>query len=337
MFTRPPELSDAAITASLSAHWGVEAAALAYERVGYGAHHWRTTDLAGTALFLTVHDLAAHRHDDRETEDDVFRRLDASFSAARALRDGGVDVVLAPTPTTDGRVVDRLDERFTLAVHPFLEGHPAGGFGAFPTAEGRLAALEAVVEVHQHADLAVGIANADDLVVPHIHEIPIAIDELSSEWDAGPFAALARAHLHEHVSGLDRLLTAYERLADDVRQRGNAPVLTHGEPHASNVLVVHGRSLLIDWDTALVAPPERDLWHIDPGDGSILDAYLERTGVSPYPAAVDLYRLWWDLTETGQYLGVLRRPHADTTDVAMAWKGLQEYLNPAARWPDLVG
>ncbi len=131
--------------------------------------------------------------------------------------------------------------------------------------------------------------------------------------------------------------TAYQALAEQVRQHGNEPVLTHGEPHAGNLFVVDGRSLLIDWDTALVAPPERDLWHVDPGDGSILDAYLERTGVRPHPEAIDLYRLWWDLTETGQYLGMLRRPHLDTTDVAMAWQGLQEYLDPAARWPALVG
>ena len=114
-------------------------------------------------------------------------------------------------------------------------------------------------------------------------------------------------------------------------------MLTHGEPHAANVLVVADQLLLIDWDTALVAVPERDLWHLDGGDGSILDAYRDATGVTPSPAAVDLYRLWWDLTEIGGYLGVLRRPHTDTTDVAMAWKGLQEYCDPAARWPGLPG
>ena len=74
-----------------------------------------------------------------------------------------------------------------------------------------------------------------------------------------------------------------------------------------------------------------------PRDGSILDAYRRRTGVTPSPAAVDLYRLWWDLTEIGGYLGVLRRPHTDTTDIAESWKGLQQYLAPAERWPGLAG
>ena len=136
---------------------------------------------------------------------------------------------------------------------------------------------------------------------------------------------------------MQHLLVGYEQLADEVRQRGDGAVLTHGEPHAANVLVVEDRFLLIDWDTALLAAPERDLWHLDPGDGSILDAYRRRTGVTPSPAAVDLYRLWWDLTEIGGYLGVLRRPHTDTTDIAESWKGLQEYLDPAERWPGLAG
>lgn len=337
MFTRPPELEDETIIASLSAHWSFDAIELTYEPVGYGAHHWSAVDETGDARFLTVHDLTAHRDDDRETEDRVFERLIASFGAARALHQGGVDAVLAPTPSDDGRVADRLDERFTLAVHPFLDGRPAGEHGAFPTAAARLAALDVVVEVHRRGDLAVDIAGTDDLVVPHAAEIPAAIDALGSAWDAGPYGERARSHLMQHAVGMGHLLTAYQALADQVRQHGNEPVLTHGEPHAGNVLIVDGRSLLIDWDTVLIAPPERDLWHVDPGDGSILDAYRERTGVCPYPEAVDLYRLWWDLTETGQYLGLLRRPHLDTTDVAMAWQGLQQYLDPAARWPTLVG
>ena len=49
--------------------------------------------------------------------------------------------------------------------------------------------------------------------------------------------------------------------------------------------------LLIDSDTALVAPPERDLWSLDTGDGTILDAYASATGVTPLPSLLNLYRL----------------------------------------------
>jgi spectinomycin phosphotransferase/16S rRNA (guanine(1405)-N(7))-methyltransferase len=122
-----------------------------------------------------------------------------------------------------------------------------------------------------------------------------------------------------------------------VDQLHDRAVLTHGEPHAGNVLVVDGLFHLIDWDTALLAPAERDLWDLDPGDGSVLDAYAQATGVVPSAAALDLYRLWYDLAEIGQYLGELRRPHSDTADIAESWKNLQHFLQPTQRWPQLAG
>jgi spectinomycin phosphotransferase/16S rRNA (guanine(1405)-N(7))-methyltransferase len=336
VFTRPAELADDTLRTVLAEHWDVNAVEVTYQPVGFGAHHWRAGTEEGGDRFLSVHDLTAHRNHDTETEDGVLARLTASFEVARALHDGGVECVLAPTPTIDGRALHRLDRRFTLVVHPFLDGRPAGPFGSFASAHDRLAALDLVVAVHQGTGAAVAVAETDDLVVPHAEEIPRAVDELGAVWDSGPYAERARGHLEEHATGVLQLVASYERLADQVRERGDDAVITHGEPHASNVLVVDERFLLIDWDTSLLAVPERDLWHLDPGDGSMLDAYRERTGVTPSPVALDLYRLWWDLTEIGGYLGVLRRPHADTTDVAMAWNGLQEYCDPARRWPDLA-
>ena len=36
--------------------------------------------------------------------------------------------------------------------------------------------------------------------------------------------------------------------------------MTHGEPHAGNVMRTDEGRLLVDWDTVALAPPERDLW-----------------------------------------------------------------------------
>ncbi len=37
-------------------------------------------------------------------------------------------------------------------------------------------------------------------------------------------------------------------------------LLTHGEPHPGNAMLAADGWRLVDWDTALVAPLERDLW-----------------------------------------------------------------------------
>ena len=53
----------------------------------------------------------------------------------------------------------------------------------------------------------------------------------------------------------------------------------------------------IDWDTALMAPPERDLWMLETGDGDATDAYTAATGTAIIPAMLDLFRIRWDLSD----------------------------------------
>jgi spectinomycin phosphotransferase/16S rRNA (guanine(1405)-N(7))-methyltransferase len=89
--------------------------------------------------------------------------------------------------------------------------------------------------------------------------------------------------------------------------------------------------LLIDWDTVLVAPPERDLWSIDPGDGSVLGAYVVATGVTPLPAMLDLYRLRWDLADIAISVRQFRGTHSGTVDDEKSWEVLSSLLAKLAR------
>ena len=334
MFTPPPELRVEAIAGALAEGWNLEAASLTYAPVGFGAHHWTAS---GPDLFLTVHDLVAKRRADHEPTDAVFRRLTASLAAAKALEEVGLSFVLAPMRATDGQVVARIDDRFSLVVHPLVEGRPAGAAGEYGSDHDRLAVLAHVIEVHRASDVARPHALVDDLAVPHRDEIPLALDGLGRAWDTGPYGERARVLLEQHARGLRELMVVYDALRLQVAPLFDRAVLTHGEPHASNVLVVDSRFLLIDWDTALFAPAERDLWDLDPGDGSVLSAYERATGLTVSRTALDLYRLWYDLAEIGQYLGELRAPHEDTDDIAESWTNLQHFLRPAERWPDRVG
>jgi hypothetical protein len=88
--------------------------------------------------------------------------------------------------------------------------------------------------------------------------------------------------------------------------------------------------VLIDWDTALVAPPERDLWLIDPGDGTILDAYASATGVTPIPDLVEAYRLRWDIADLAVDIGRFRRRHAGTPEDDKAWGFLASVIERLA-------
>ena len=92
--------------------------------------------------------------------------------------------------------------------------------------------------------------------------------------------------------------------------------------------------VLVDWDTTLVAPPERDLWSLDPGDGSIWAAYAAATGVTPLPALLDLYRLRWDICDIAMDLSRFRRPHTGSAEDDKTWHLLDTLvaeLSAAAR------
>ncbi len=113
-------------------------------------------------------------------------------------------------------------------------------------------------------------------------------------------------------------------------------MITHGEPHAGNVMTTSSGLVLVDWDTVLLAPPERDLWDMADRDESALDHYARATGVQIDQDALSLYRLWYDLAEIGGYLALFHAPHSETADTAESWRNLRQLLHPAERWPALL-
>jgi spectinomycin phosphotransferase len=104
-------------------------------------------------------------------------------------------------------------------------------------------------------------------------------------------------------------------------------VITHGEPHRGNTITTPSGVVLIDWDTTLVAPPERDLWALAADDPQVLADYTDRTGTVTDPDALDLYGLRWTLTELAIFVPQFRRPHDDNEDTRIAWDGLNSYLD----------
>src|SRR5205807_2484398 len=104
-----------------------------------------------------------------------------------------------------------------------------------------------------------------------------------------------------------RVLPRYDELAAAFLVNVNRMVITHGEPHAKNVLVSDGRYQLVDWESSLIAVPERDLWGIDPGDGSAFARYTSISGLAVDLQAVRTWSLWYDLFEIAGYIDLFRR------------------------------
>jgi spectinomycin phosphotransferase/16S rRNA (guanine(1405)-N(7))-methyltransferase len=306
---------------------------LEYQPVGFGSHHWLATDRTGTRLFATADDLAAKRRTTHDSTGAAFDRLRAAFGTALALRaDTGLAFVIAPVLTAGGQVMARLSDRYSLVVHPHVTGIHAGEDGQFTSDDDRRMVVGMLTQIH---GARTGGARADDFVVPQLDALQMIMRTAGGTWRSGPYARRAQDLLQAHVQELGVLVRAYHRLVQRVSSRPDRMVITHGEPHAGNVIVTPDGLVLVDWDTALLAPPERDLWDLAGHDPSLLNCYTAATGTEIDEDALTLYRLWYDLAEIGGYLSLFRSEHGDTADATESWKNLQYFLRPAERWPAL--
>jgi spectinomycin phosphotransferase/16S rRNA (guanine(1405)-N(7))-methyltransferase len=273
-----------------------------------------------------VDDLAQRRAAERETYPQVQARLAASIGAARALRNASTDYdfIAAPVPSLDGALLLSVGEGFAASVYPLLEGESFGR-GPFRRDEQRDAVVSMLIDIH-HAPLGRSVgAPEEDFRVQRRDELERALADGAEVPDRGPYAVPFAELVTRYAPALRAALRKYDELVAGATAA--APrVLTHGEPHAGNTMLTADGWKLIDWDTAALAPPERDLWGLDAGDGAALAAYAEATGYVPQPALLELYRLRWDLNDVGVCAARLRREHVTDANTTMSWDAVQNVV-----------
>jgi aminoglycoside phosphotransferase (APT) family kinase protein len=324
VLTPPDGLPEDVLIAVLARGWGLTAAALAYRPVGWGSHHWEVTDASGTRWFVTADELENKRHARSESLTEAFGRLRASLATAVELRGLGLEFVVAPVPARDGEPLVRATEQFSVALLPWVDGQ-SFDWGNFPGPQHRQAVLDMLVAIHAAPRAAARHALADDFAIPHRDELEAALAGAPAA-DAGPYAGPLERLVAEHAGPVRAALDCYDEQRSRALAEPARPVVTHGEPHPGNTMLAGGRWLFIDWDTVLVAPPERDLWSLDPGDGSVLAAYAAATGVTPRPWLLELYRVRWNLADVAIDVSRFRRPHEGTAEDDKAFELLRSVV-----------
>lgn len=332
MYTQPAGLAESVLADALLTGWHFRATSLNYQPVGFGSHHWLAVDGARDQLFVTVDDLLTKQHGGGESTNSAASRLERAFGTARSLQqDAGLEFVVAPIPAADGRLLWRPADRYSMVVHPYLTEAVSRPSGEFETGADRLIVLKQIVALHG-ADAVAPLA--DSLEVPVLGELTAAMATTGQPWPGGPYGSRARDLLDAHATQIAEMITAYETLVARAAGRPGRRVITHGEPHARNVLKTPAGFVFVDWDTTLLAQPERDLWELALVDPSIPAAYTAATGVTVDPDMLALYRMWFDLDEISGYFAIFHHEHHETEDVAASWKYLQQTLRLAERWPD---
>jgi spectinomycin phosphotransferase len=302
--------------------------------VGGGGYHWKVAADDGRAYFITVDDLDS-KDWLGDTRNGVYAGLERALGTAAALRfEAGLDFVVAPVAARDGQIVRRVDDRYAVSVFPFLDGK-SYPFGPYADAQLRSRALTMIAALHRSAPI---VGDRAPRHVPRVsgrHDLDAFLRAPDRRWDGGPFSEATRCLLEPRTAELAKLAVGFDGLADLARPAQANLVITHGEPHPANLMSLSQHLVLIDWDTAGMGPPERDLALIATG-GEDLNRYQQMTGRRPVPAVLTFYRLRWYLDDLASAIRLFRNQHRDTADTRRWRDGLPPRLDQLPRWLDLL-
>jgi spectinomycin phosphotransferase len=293
-------------------HWDLAPARLSYLPVGWGDHHWELADAAGRRWFVTVAALAGGWRGTGAAAG--YADLRAVLDTVLALTRAGLEFAVPPVPAVDGRALARLGAEHAITLFPYLDG-TSGGELSPPD---RTVLIGMLARLHGATPLAARTAPARRPGLAARPVLEAALGELSERWAGGPYSEPARDFLTRHAAPLRQILAHFDELAREVA-RGGPPVFTHGEPKPDNVLRAGGRLRLIDWDTAGLAWPERDLWLAAGTDLELADHYAGLSGRRVSAAAMRLYQLRWLLDDITLSLSGFRGPHGRDDDTELSW------------------
>jgi len=324
--TPPPSAIDpTALAAVLAEAWSIDATALIYVPKGVGSYHWRAASDGQADSFITVDDLDTKPWLGRE-RDSTFERLVGTYASAWTLHhDDGLSLVVPPIRAADGSIAVRFDERYSIAVFPYVEG-TAGNWGQPIAADERAVLARELVRRHnaEHGRRAG--------VQPRPHSLPEraalmqAFDSLGRPWTGGAYSERARHALHDNAASVLVRLARFDGLAAHLDRADVARVVTHGEPHPGNLIETARGVALIDWDTVALDRPERDLWMLEDDDATVAASYRRLTGVALEREAMSAYRLLWALNDLAAYSLQLRGAHRRDADSTRALEAVRSIL-----------
>lgn len=329
MLTPPPDLDETEVARLVRDAWALPLEGCRYLAEGMGSHHWLGSDDAGAdRWFITA---------DRVGNPKAAEELQVCFTVVSSLA-VRLPFVLGPQAGTDGSVTlpAGRDGSLLVSVRDYLPGN-SGRFGEFTQPQVRLQVLRALAEMH-----ALPVPDLLPRWQPDSYaSIRSALSERDTSWaPAGPFAEAARQLVRTNADSLIRRLEHFAAMSVDLLSHRH-DVISHGEPHAANVLVLapgNGTGgltcpiALLDWDTVRAAPKERDLAVALPDPDSVdlpeaVAVYLEASGhVDDLDhEVIALFREEWALNDIDVTLTELRASHSDTADTQAALRILGTY------------
>ena len=186
----------------------------------------------------------------------------AAVALPKLLQEQGIAQVIAPLPTTDGRLHAPLNDYNTI-LYPYIEGKNSYEVGL--SDEQWVEFGTAVRRIHT-ADLPPTLTSTirQESYSPQWRQaVKGFLTRIETETFTDPIAAELAAFLKDKRSETLALIGRAEQLSQTVQAQSLEHIACHADLHAGNVHITAGGTFyIIDWDTLIMAPKERDLMHI---------------------------------------------------------------------------
>ncbi len=194
---------------------------------------------------------------------------EAAIRLPHWLAEHGVPGIIPPLEAQDGALSVDLPDGGTdwrVVVYPFIPGQD--GYQAVLTeAQWRQVgrAVSALHACHPPAELT-GWLPREDYNPRFCQAVRRLLQRAMNETFADPTAAELAAFMRQQAETISQIISLSEKLAKDIRHRPLAFVICHADLHPGNLhLAVEEKLYLVDWDTLILAPKERDLMFIGGG------------------------------------------------------------------------
>jgi spectinomycin phosphotransferase len=251
-----PDIPHAKIVSCLRDKYGLDVAQLTFLPLGADRN---------TAVYRAITDNAAAYF--VKLRSGTFNEM--TITVPRLLYDQGITQVIPPLPTVTQQLWINLTD-FKLAVFPFVDGRNA--YETDMLDKHWIEFGRALKAIHT-AELS-----------PTITE-PIQYETFSDEWRAcvrrfmeavvertfdDPISARFASFLKAKSDVINKLVQRAEELAAVLQAHSQQFVLCHADIHAGNILIDSDDGFhIVDWDTLILAPKERDLMYV--GGGQFLN------------------------------------------------------------------
>ncbi len=247
-----PEIADQQIIACLQDHYGLLISHIAFLPLGVdpNAAVYRVVTDAQMAYFLKLR---------RGAFDQAAVALPKYFS------DQGLAQIIAPLASLSGQLWGKLDD-FNGFLYPFVVGRDG---------------YEAGLSDYHWADLGAAMRRIHSTRLPSTILQYIRRETYSAQWRERvkvflerveidswqePIAQKTADLLSAKRSTISDLVLRSARLAQALQLQTPELVVCHTDLHAGNILIDHSGALfIVDWDSPLLAPKERDLMFIGSG------------------------------------------------------------------------